>query len=81
MCVIEWLKEEMKHGPPRRPYRQNKKIRGEIIGSMARHSAALQYQNRDETAESVIRTVHEIPIPYTMVINSAHVTLTDEEMG
>ena len=48
---------------------------------MARHSAALQYQNRDETAESVIRTVHEIPIPYTMVINSAHVTLTDEEMG
>ena len=61
MCVIEWLKEEMKHGPPRRPYRQNKKIRGEIIGSMARHSAALQYQNRDETAESMIRTVHEIP--------------------
>ena len=27
MCVIEWLEEEMKHGPPRWPYRQNKKIR------------------------------------------------------
>ena len=61
-------RREMKHGLRRRPYRRNEKVRGEIIGA--------QYQNRDKTAKSVIRTVHKIPVPYAMDVNSARVNLT-----